>query len=130
MDTKIGAVTTLLLILAAPAHGESTAPKYSPTQLLKNHAFTACIAEGLKAGEAAEYAAAAAREYLEHGSLPIEAHTEATLLGRKFLSKEYKNIYGDNLVFIKCIDFYNSKELELLAKKYAGRKGTGSGLAK
>jgi len=121
MDTKIAAVTTLLLILSAAAHGQLTATMYSPTQLLKNHAFAACISEGLKSGEAAEYAAAAAREYLEHGSLPIEAHTEAVLLGRKFLSKEYKNIYGDNLVFIKCIDFYNSKDLAILAKKYAGR---------
>ena len=81
-----------------------------------------CIADGLQTGKAAEYAAAAAREYFEHGGLPIEAYTEATLLGRKFLSKEYKNIYGENLVFIKCIDFYNSKELDRLAKKYTRKK--------
>ena len=123
MDIKIGRITLLFLVFASPVYGQTTITKYSPTQLLKNHALTACIAEGLKSGDAAEYAAAAAREYLEHGSLPIEAHTEAVLLSRKFLSKEYKNIYGDNLVFIKCIDFYNSKDLDHLANKYVGKKG-------
>jgi len=93
--------------------------------MLKNYALTTCVADGLsmsaesKGDKAIDYAAAAAREYLEHGGYPIEAYTEVAKLGRSFLSKpEYKNIYSDNLLFIKCLDFYSSAELNRLVKKY------------
>lgn len=87
-------------------------------QQLKNYALSTCIADGL-GGEAAKDAAAAARGYLEFGDLPLEAHTEATLLGRKFLAREYKSSTGEKMVIMKCIDFYNSPELEQLAQRYS-----------
>jgi len=116
------AVATAALILNTSALGAVQPSTDSPVQLLKNHAFAACLSDGLAGSDAAKDAAAAAREYFEHGSLPIEAHTEAVHLARKYLAKDYKNIYGDNLVVMKCIDFFNSGELGRLVLKYAPKK--------
>lgn len=107
-------VTALLVVacLSSIAHAQ----RLTPIQALKNHALAACIAKGLGPSEAANKASAAAREYMEHGSLPIETYTKSENLGEEFLKRDYKNIYGDDLVFVKCIEFYNSKELDRLAK--------------
>lgn len=119
METKIVLFALAGLLLTPTTMAAPKKHPDSPAQLLKNHALATCIADGLKKGEAAELAAAAAREYFEHGKLPIEAYSEATKLGRLFLEKKYENIYGANLVFIKCIDFYNSPELDSLAIKFS-----------
>lgn len=88
-------------------------------QQLKSYALSTCIADGGLDEETAKDAAAAARGYLEFGDLPLEAHTEATLLGRQFLAREYKSSTGAKMVIMKCIDFYNSPELEKLARRYS-----------
>ena len=111
------------LALVALASQATTNPAtHDPVAMLKRHGLTTCIANGLGPSQAAEQAAAAAREYLEHGRLPIEAYTEVVELGQQFIKKDYKNIYGDNLLFIKCIDFYHSPELAKVVKKYTGKK--------
>lgn len=91
----------------------------SAVQLLKKYALSTCIADGGLGEDTAKDAAAAARGYLEFGDLPLEAHTEATLLGRQFLGREYKSSSGAKMVIMKCIDFYNSPELEKLALRYS-----------
>jgi hypothetical protein len=96
--------------------------KYSPVQYFKNYALSTCVADGYTSEETTTDAAAAARGYLEFGSLPLEAHTEATRLGREFLKKEYKSISGEPLVLMKCIDFFYSKELDKIARKYQGKR--------
>ena len=128
MAVKIAFAGIILTVFALPVFAQGEVKKHSPAELLKDYALTTCIADGLsmnaesKGDKAIDYAAAAAREYLEHGQFPIEAYTEAASLGRSFLSKqEYKNIYSENLLFIKCVDFYNSAELSKLAKKYSPR---------
>jgi hypothetical protein len=120
MGTRVILGAIALAAMVAPALAQS--PKPDPVAMLKRHGLTTCIASGLGPGPAAEQAAAAAREYLEHGSLPIEAYTEVVKLGQNFLKKDYKNIYGENLLFIKCIDFYHSPELARVVKKYTGKK--------
>ncbi len=92
--------------------------KYSPKEYFKNYALSTCIADGFDSKEVVAEAAAAARGYLEIGEYPLEAHTEATLLGRRYLKKEYKSKSGSKLTLMKCIDFYHSQVLEELAKKY------------
>lgn len=92
--------------------------KYTPKEYFKNYALSTCIADGFDSKEVVSESAAAARGYLELGDYPLEAHTEATLLGREFLKKDYKSISGTKLTLMKCIDFYHSQELEDLSKKY------------
>jgi hypothetical protein len=39
------------------------------------------------------------------------------LLGRKFLARTYPNAAEQKMTVMKCIDFFNSKELDELARK-------------
>jgi type VI secretion system (T6SS) amidase immunity protein Tai4 len=114
----IFAIAFLVGPLAADAKDANVRATYSPIQYLKNFALSACIADGYKSDEVVKDSKAAAGGYLELGRLPLEAYEEAASLGRKFLAKEYQGISGEKLTLMKCIDFFQSNELEQLAKKY------------
>jgi Type VI secretion system (T6SS), amidase immunity protein len=110
--------TIVLVVLTGCSVLSAHSAKYTPKEYYKNYALSTCIADGVESNEVAAEAAAAARGYLELGTYPLEAYTEATLLGREFLKKEYKSMSGAKLTIMKCIDFYHSQELEALANKY------------
>lgn len=95
---------------------------YTPAEYLKNYALSTCLAYGFNSKEVIQEAAAAARGYVEFGDLPLEAYTEAALAGKKFLAKKYFSQYGQKLTVMKCIDFYHSKELDMIIKKYSTLK--------
>ncbi len=118
MGVKLIIAISILIALLSCANEQRTAQKYTPIEYFKNYALCTCIADGFQSQEVVKDSAAGARGYLEFGSLPLEAHTEATKLGRSFLATEYKSMSGEKLVLMKCIDFYHSQELDLLAKKY------------
>lgn len=118
MDSKIMIIVFAWFILTGCATGQKSTKQYSSIQYLKNYALCTCIADGFESKEVIEDAAAGARGYLEFGDLPLDAYTQATLLGRDYLKKEYKSMTGQKLVLMKCIDLYNSKELNALAKRY------------
>lgn len=122
MATKIACTIIIGIILAGCTTGKTAGKQYSPIEYFKNYALCTCIADGFQSNEVIKDSAAGARGYLEFGDLPLEAHTEATLLGRQFLKKEYKSMTGEKLILMKCIDFYHSKELDDLAKKYAKKQ--------
>jgi hypothetical protein len=122
MDSKVSAVTIALAFAVNSVYAGTYQPtKYSSVQYFKNYALSTCIADGYSSEETIKDASAAARGYLELGSLPLEAHTEATLLGREFLKKRYISISGESLVLMKCIDLFHSKELDRIARKYRGK---------
>jgi hypothetical protein len=124
MVTKvISAMCFSLALVTTNCHGETTTRKYyTPVQYLKNYALSSCIADGYQSKEVVNDAVAAANGYKELGSLDIDAYNEAAALGKVFLSKHYMSQSGDNLVIMKCIDFFHSKELDRLARKYAVQK--------
>jgi hypothetical protein len=119
------AIAAIAFLAAAPllADAEVAAIRvpYSPNQYLKNFALSTCIADGYKSDEVVKDSSAAAGGYLELGRLPFEAYEEAAAHGKKFLAKDYQSISGDKLTLMKCIDFFHSKELDQLAKKYEKR---------
>ncbi len=120
MDSKlVAAIAFFVAPLLVDARAENVRVEYSPIQYLKNFALSTCIADGYKSDEVVKDSTAAAGGYLELGGLPFEAYEEATLLGKKFLAKEYQSISGAKLTLMKCIDFFHSKELDQLAKKYS-----------
>ncbi|QEY16738.1 type VI secretion protein [Cellvibrio sp. KY-GH-1] len=121
MDTKVITFSIFLLVFCKSVTAEELI-KYSAKDYFKNYALSSCIADGFKSNDARSDAAAAASGYLELGEYPLEAHTEATILGREFLKKPYKSISGADLILMKCIDFYHSKELESIATKYQNAK--------
>jgi len=120
MDSKVVAA---IAVLAAPllADAADGRVQYSPIQYLKNFALSTCMADGYKSDEVVKDSSAAAGGYLEPGSFPFEAYEEAAALGKKFLAREYQGKSGEKLTLMKCIDFFHSKELDQLAKKY-GKK--------
>lgn len=122
MDSKIIFMIFAFIMLAGSASAQKSTKKYSSIQYLKNYALCTCIADGFESKEVINDAAAGARGYLEFGDLPLEAYTQATLLGRNFLKREYKSITEQKLVLMKCIDFYHSKEMDDLEKKYAKKR--------
>tara|TARA_R110002049_G_scaffold210717_1_gene381829 strand:+ start:113 stop:313 length:201 start_codon:yes stop_codon:yes gene_type:complete len=61
------------------------------------------------------------RGCLELAELPLEAHIQATLLGRKLLSADYKCMSGAKLTLMRCIGFYHGKALDPLARQYTGK---------
>lgn len=122
MDSKlVAAIAFFVAPLLVDAKAESVRVKYSPIQYLKNFALSTCVADGYKSDEVMKDSTAAAGGYLELGGLPFEAYEEAASLGRKFLAKEYQSKSGEKLTLMKCIDFFHSKELDQLAKKYGKR---------
>jgi hypothetical protein len=122
MSPKAAAAIAFLVVpLLDDAKVANVRVAYSPIQYLKNFALSTCIADGYKADEVVKDGSAAAGGYLELGRFPFEAYEEAALLGKKFLAKDYQSISGEQLILMKCIDLFHSKELDQLAKKY-GKK--------
>jgi hypothetical protein len=112
----------MLLAALANAHGQQQGvPRhpYSPIEYLKNYGLSSCLSKGLEGDAATREAAAAAGGYLELGALNIEAYHATATLAEQFLAKKYSGINGEKLTVMKCIDFFHSKELDQLAKKYA-----------
>jgi len=117
MDLKI-ILITFLFILNSCAFAKNNQNVGNSEKNFKNYALSTCLANGYKSKEVISDAAAAARGYLEFGDLPLEAHTEATLLGRNFLKKTYKSKSGAKLTLMKCLDFIHSHELEAIYNKF------------
>jgi hypothetical protein len=117
---KLSFALAILAPIGAAQAGDAPI-KYSPVQYLKDFALSTCIADGYTSEEVAKDSLAAAGGYLELGSLPMEAYEEAASLGKKFLAKNYPSKSGAQLTLMKCIDFFHSKELEQVAKKYTGK---------
>lgn len=117
--TVFVAIASLVAPLIVDAKDADVRIEYSPTESLKNFALSTCIAAGYRSDEVVKDSLAAAGGYLEFGRLAFEAYEEAAALGRKFLQKEYQSKSGEKLVLMKCIDFFHSRELEQLAKKYS-----------
>lgn len=120
MDSQVSAAITLLAFAMVSA-AQAAPTKHSEAEDFMNYALSTCLADGYKSEEVVKDAAASARGYLELGGFPLEAHTEATALGREFLKRDCQSISGQPLVLMKCLDFYHSKELASLVKKYGKR---------
>ena len=119
----ISAMCFSLALVATNCYGGATVRRYyTPVQHLKNYALSSCIANGYQSKEVINDAVAAANGYKELGSLDIDAYNEAAALGQAFLSRSYMSQSGESLIIMKCIDFFHSKELDRLARKYAVQK--------
>lgn len=114
-------ILLFIITIAASSHtlsAESAIRTYTPDVLYKNYAFSSCLADAFDDKMLRKDASATAAAYLEFGTGPLEAYTEATLLGREYLSREYKGKSSASLATMKCIDFYHSAKLDELTDKY------------
>lgn len=101
----------------------------SPKDSLKNYALLACLGNSInkdnKYEDVDKPLRVAADFYFQNGKLPIEAYTESVILAKKIINSSLKNnkdVHGDSLVVVDCIDFFNSQELEDIYQKYYNKK--------
>ncbi len=120
MTLRIMGIFALFFVLAGcSAAVRKDDPRHLANERFRNYAFCACIAEGFKSSEVVSEANAAAGGYVQLGSHPIEAYQEAVSLARTFLARKYTGKETDaKFTLMKCIDLYNSRELEDLIRKY------------
>ena len=116
----IAALASLSLVQAAtgPAEAPATA-SYSQKILLKNWALSVCLAKVAKTTEAKEDANATASAYMEFGKQPIEAYDALRALAERYAQRKYSGAVQSEFNTMKCIDLLHSKELEVLAGKWA-----------
>ncbi|WP_280189958.1 T6SS amidase immunity protein Tai4 family protein [Delftia sp. PS-11] len=110
----------LFTFISTASLAETTRHPYSSTDYLKNYALSSCISNAYKnSEEVADDAAAAARGYFELGGFPIDAYEATRKAGLDFLNRKYLSFTGNQLILMKCIDFYHSKELGAIIKKFS-----------
>lgn len=90
---------------------------YSQKQLLKNWALSACLATVATDPASRADANATASAYLEFGRQPLEAYQELRQLVERYLQRKYSGSIDSKFNTMKCIDLFNSKELDILADK-------------
>ncbi len=124
MISRIAAVSALVavsMLTDADADARETRVAYTPVQYLKTFALSVCISDGYTSKDVVKDSLAAAGAYSELGSLPFEAYEGAETLAKQFLANKYTSISDEQLTLIKCIDFFYSKELDRLARRYSGK---------
>src|SRR5437016_81631 len=87
---------------------ESMTSKYSQKSLLKNWAFSACLAKISTDQNARSDANATASAYLEYGHQSIEAYEPLRNLAEKFAGRKYGGSINSEFNTMKCIDLFNS----------------------
>lgn len=101
-----------------PVSSQSKTASYSQKDLLKNWAHSICIAQISRDTYNREDAGKTAAAYLEYGKQPLEAYDELRSLVKKYVQFEYAGATGSNFDTMKCIDLYNSKELDSIVRKW------------
>lgn len=93
---------------------------YSQKVLLKNWAFSVCLAKVAKTQDAKDDANATASAYMEFGKLPIESYEPLRELADRYAKRVYGGAVPGEFDTMKCIDLMHSKELEVLTSRLAG----------
>jgi Type VI secretion system (T6SS), amidase immunity protein len=92
--------------------------KLTQTSILKNWVLSRCISKAYSSAETKADAEASAAAYLEFSKLPIEAFNRGDVLVEEFLAKKYGGSVASPYNTLKCIDLFQSKELDALVKKH------------
>jgi hypothetical protein len=96
---------------------ESETAKYSQKTLLKNWALSRCLAVVYADPTTKNDANATASAYLEYGKVSIEAYDELSALVNNYAKRSYGGSIKSDYNTMKCIDMFQSKELDRLANK-------------
>jgi hypothetical protein len=98
-----------------PPSGQPTTSTYSQQDLLKNWAFSVCLATVSKDAATKADANATAGAYMEFGRQGVEAYDEMRKLVETFAARRYSGSTGAEFNTMKCIDLLHSVELEGLS---------------
>jgi hypothetical protein len=123
MKAAIVATGCVVLALALPAHAEQgETVRYSQKALLKSWALSRCLGEVNTDAGAKDDANATASALLERGRQPITVYESVGALVSKYASRKYEGSVKSDFNTLKCIDLFNSRELDALAGKLSKMK--------
>lgn len=92
---------------------------FSPLQNLQSYAVMVCMGDAFPGDKTLEREThAAARFYLEQGSLPIEAYNDAAALAQAYLKKNYLQENNVRWTAMKCMDLLHDAALKKIITKY------------
>ncbi len=81
---------------------------------LKNYAFCQCLSNIYHEHKDLLINDGSVSAYFQNGKYQIEAYDKIDSMSRRVSKRIYKNIGNHNLGMMKCLDYYNSSELQKL----------------
>jgi len=87
---------------------------------LKNAAFCACMGHGSVLMKKAMEDDGSVAAYVENSDYGMEAFEAVFEAASVYADTVYRSKYNRSLTVMKCLDFYHSRELQELVKKYDG----------
>lgn len=114
-------IHSFVLALAIPvgvpscAQSSSTRPGAQVT-ILKKWALSRCLSQAAGQTAVGDDAAKTAAAYLEMGSAGIEVYEKLDALAKSFLTQTYTGSVKSEYNTMKCIDFFESEDLDQMAK--------------
>ena len=103
----------------APPAGQPMTSTYSQRDLLKNWAFSACLAAVSKDAATKADANSTAGAYMEYGRQGVEAYDELRKLVDAYAARRYAGSTGSEFNTMKCIDLMHSSALDRLSTRLA-----------
>lgn len=116
----IALIAWMMLMQAACAH--AAVAGHSQKDVLKNWAFSRCLAAVYADPAVKADANATASAYLESGDQPMAAYEALDTLVGNYAKRKMSGSLSSDFNTMKCIDLYNSSELDALAGKWAGKR--------
>jgi len=109
----------LCVLLANPscATTSQVAAPNEQAAALKNWTLCKCLAMAFPDTPGGDDAAKTAAAYLEFGTAPIESYEPLKILAGEYLERTYSGSVPSSYNTRKCIDLYESGELEELARR-------------
>lgn len=114
------ALITLMTMLQASC-AQVAVSSHSQKDLLKNWAFSRCLASVYADPAVKNDANGTAAAYLELGHQPMAAYAALDALVGRYAKKNVIGSVPSDFNAMKCIDLYNSTELDVLARKWVER---------
>ena len=118
---SIAALSSALVLAAALGGAAARDAGGGEAVFLKRWALARCLAIAAKEGPFAEDAAATAGAYLEKSAAGIEAFEAMDGLAKAFLARTLAGEAPVAFDTMKCLDLYDSPELDGLVGRFAGR---------
>lgn len=104
---------------ATPANSQAPPPANSQAVVLKKWALARCLAKAGGDSPAGDDAAKTAAAYLEMGTAGIEVYEKLEALALRYLQREYSGSVKSSYNTMKCLDLFESEELDELARDAA-----------
>ncbi len=101
---------TFLVSCAVP--GKVPEDRDSQRNIFKDWVLSRCLSYTLKDGEQKQDALNTASAYLEKSTLSVEQIISSEPLIKKYLSRNYQGSISGSFSTMKCIDLFNSQELD------------------